>query len=1309
MHGTGETGSVSTASGAGVSQTVITRDAYGHARKTTVTVPGQPVRVTTTAVNKLGWTLESVTGTTATRTMYDRAGRIETIASGGKVSGNFVPRTVTTPSYTSAGMIASIDRSEGSVTETTTMTYDSAGRLASSTSAGLTTSYHYDSAGRVKTRTESCSGGGGAMTTQYDYDACGRLASTTTPGGKTTTYAYDGLGRQAGRTGPDGLTEALTLDVDGSVLERKLLDDQSRVWSWESYTYDSVGRRTGRTVHRYPATAAPDLGADELLMEQTTYYADGADRGLVHTMTDALGRQTSFTYDDAGREVERTLPDGTTVATAYTADGKVESRIVTGPSGWTETTSYTYDDHGRVATVTDPSGWSETTSYTYDEQGRVASVTDPSGRTTSYFYDELGRKVAELVDGSEIDPGTGQELPVTRLATVSYGELGRTVTETRPDGATITRTYDERGNLVAYIDHEGNATTYDYDCFGRLVGITYPDDSGKAFTYTADGELATITRADGTQVAFAHDAPGRLESVTVDGQPEASYSYDPAGHLLTASNPAAGLAFTWDSTGNQLGESLELLDPAFAGLGSKELSRTYDMAGRVATLTYPDGLGQLARGHDAGDRLISLALDGVPLWQAAYDGGRLRRIDRANGLATTFDYTPDGYPTTVATGVPAGDTITDPIHRLDLGWTADHLRRTRQRRDTEALLYAYHYDQVGHLESLPGEPRWPAVRRDRPDLALPALPAPTAMTEDWQVNQVDELTRRTRIEEGRHEPVEYVHNPLHQVLERTGTAPASYTWDVNGNLQSRTGGLYGDAVFTHDWRDRLVRVEQGSTTTDILLDPLGRMVGKVKHTPDGDVARAYLHDGDQVAIEYVERPGGGWRVERRHLWGRWIDDLVVEQVDTDGDGSLETTLYSITDLLGSVQLLTDDSGTIVERITYDPDGTPHFWSADTVRPSVTRVAWTGDGTLPTGDTVPANAFEIGLSEPIDPASAANATAILTADGGDPVELTLSLVDDGRIAYLSGATIAAGTIYTLHLEGLTDTSHNPLWPEDATVTIADANTYELLDDTTAPTLLAVLDGADALYLLFDEPVEPAAGYDMTTAIGITRSGQPVEGAATRLSSRLLAWQPTGAAGGLVPGGSYTLAALHLADLAGNAATATATFTHLSTSDDLLLLAYQAPTDTQPEAASTYGLTTLFQGRTWHADLGMYDYRARWYLPEAGVFGERDPFGYAGSPNQYMVLGGDPLGAIDPMGLFQDWVLTKQYKVEGGQATPRDSQNVPEVNIDYLAPWLSKAAQKALSGLFKKDVGPDAGRHLGGIVTEANGLGRAGFKG
>jgi YD repeat-containing protein len=652
VHGTGETAGVTVNSGAGTSETSIVRDDLGHAIETTVAAAGEPARTTVTDVNVLGWTLQSARGATGTRTSYDAAGRIAEIVSGTANQGGFTPRVVTTPTYSSSGMIATIVRSEGGMSETTAMSYDDGGRLASSASAGLTTSYNYDSAGRVTARTDGW-GGSGGLTTAYAYDASGRLVSTTSPGGKTTTYGYDELGRQVSRTGPDGLTEKLTLDVDGSVLERKALDDQSRVWSWSSYSYDTAGRQVSRRVHRFPVTPEPDLAKDEVLGVQTAYYDSGAERGLVHTITDAMGRQTVFQYDDAGREVERDLPDGTAITTAYNGDGKVASRTVAGPSG----------------------AWQETTSYTYDDNGRVATVTDPSGRVTSTFYDELGRKTAELSDDSDIDPQTGEETPVSRLTTWSYGDLGRTVRKTRPDGARIAREYDERGNLLTYTDDAGNVTTYSYDGEGRLASITYPDGTTKGFTYLPDGELDTLTRADGTKVSFAYDGAGRMTGVSAGGQGESSYAYDAAGHLLSASNPHAALAFAWDSVGNQLSESLQLKDAAFAGLGAKELVRSYDMANRPVTLGYPDGLGDLQRRYDAGDRLDSLAIDGDTLWQASYDGSRLVSIARGNGLATDMSYTAGGEPRAVVTGVPATDgTIPDPLHRLDLAWTVGHLR-----------------------------------------------------------------------------------------------------------------------------------------------------------------------------------------------------------------------------------------------------------------------------------------------------------------------------------------------------------------------------------------------------------------------------------------------------------------------------------------------------------------------------------------------------------------------------------------------------------------------------------------------------------
>ena len=56
----------------------------------------------------------------------------------------------------------------------------------------------------------------------------------------------------------------------------------------------------------------------------------------------------------------------------------------------------------------------------------------------------------------------------------------------------------------------------------------------------------------------------------------------------------------------------------------------------------------------------------------------------------------------------------------------------------------------------------------------------------------------------------------------------------------------------------------------------------------------------------------------------------------------------------------------------------------------------------------------------------------------------------------------------------------------------------------------------------------------------------------------------------------------------------------TSRDLNSLAWKPPTD-----RSDFGNRFMFTGREWIAELGIYDYRNRMYLPELGRFLQVDP--------------------------------------------------------------------------------------------------------
>ena len=149
----------------------------------------------------------------------------------------------------------------------------------------------------------------------------------------------------------------------------------------------------------------------------------------------------------------------------------------------------------------------------------------------------------------------------------------------------------------------------------------------------------------------------------------------------------------------------------------------------------------------------------------------------------------------------------------------------------------------------------------------------------------------------------------------------SYEYDGEGNRVSRTEIATGEVTeYQWDYRNRLV----GTVTSDVdgnvialngyTYDVFDRRIAKsVDSDGDGaeeDVVERFVHDGDHIALTF---DGDGNETER-FLHGVRIDEVLAQE-NAGGE-----VLWAIADHQGSVRLLMDNQGNVVNNITYDSFG-----------------------------------------------------------------------------------------------------------------------------------------------------------------------------------------------------------------------------------------------------------------------------------------------------------------------------------------------------------------------------------------------------
>ncbi|MFF8280825.1 FG-GAP-like repeat-containing protein [Streptomyces lateritius] len=508
------------------------------------------------------------------------------------------------------------------VGNTTEMTYDAAGRMAtrkSPSAAALTESWKYDTAGNITSHTDSR-----GKTSTYTYDTANRVLTSTDPAGGKVTYTYTPLGALATVTTPRGRTTTYTYDTAGNrTAVTTPLGERT------TFRHDAAGRVTAVTD---PRGNAP--GADPAAF--TTVHTYDA-RGLLSTVKDALGHTTTYGYDNAGR---------------LTSVKDPANRI----------TGFGYDASGRHIRTTNPAGKSET--RTYDANGNLTSVTDALGNKTAHAYDKANRLISTVSPRGNV---TGAN---AAAFTTSYGydAAGRRTTVTDPTGAVTTTGYDSLGRPVTVTDALNQIRRTSYDGNDNVLTTTDPLGKVTRHTYTDNNLLATTTDPLGKVTSFGYDADGNRTSLTTPLGHRTTWTYDDDGRTATQVDPRGNVTgadparFTTTYTHDLAGNPIRTTNP----LG-KSTTTTYDAANRPVTTT--DELGRTTRTeYDALGRITKVTGPDDAVTSYTYNtAGDLATRKDPNGHTTTYGYDDAGRPTSV----------TDPLSRTrTVGYDADGNRTT---------------------------------------------------------------------------------------------------------------------------------------------------------------------------------------------------------------------------------------------------------------------------------------------------------------------------------------------------------------------------------------------------------------------------------------------------------------------------------------------------------------------------------------------------------------------------------------------------------------------------------------------------------
>lgn len=684
------------------------------------------------------------------------------------------------------------------------------------------------------------------------------------------------------------------------------------------YSYDVFGNLTGVVV----APTGMQTRTNSKTFDSRGRYATASTNALGHTtsktvdarfgaalsVTDPNGLVTAWQYDAFGRKTRETRPDATFTTYAYTTaaaaggpNPNFKYYVTSTHAGQQQPTYSYYDAFGRNVLFTKrnfaDTGWVDDKNLWYDAQGRLSREYLPYDRAAPLLpfvetgYDALGRVSLKAVPGKgtttytySAQPGSG---PITTTARDAKGQESRRVHSIRGDLMQITDALNKTtlyqvspmGLTSKITDAAGNDATMTYNRMGWMTSRVDPDWGSSTNAYDALGQLVSTTDAKAQVKTMGYDRLGR-KTTQVDATQSGTWTYDPpmgAGRIASStSSTGPQNNYYYDSMG-RLRARTYIMDGIH-----HEISHTFDAFGRIASTIYPGGFAA-ANVYDANAYLkeVRRTDSNALLWRrVAQDASGSVDVDYGNG--TGYSVNVDHSARLVTSMASVRDADNFMLSAFTYGY--DALGNVTSRQDTTTgLSETYAYDSLNRLTSVSGS-------------------SPKLYEYDFLGNIVNKSDVTPVVPGGAYS---YIPGNKPHAVRQAGPS-LSFTYDANGNMASGAGRTTSLNAFNLP-----TSIQQGASIYSWTYDADQERVKFVSPTQ----TKVYLRGAGRVLFEKVTLSSGV--VESRSLI--YAGEKLFAQFTQRSNG-VNDFMYFAWDKFGSLSLVTDGAGQMVEKLAYDAFG-----------------------------------------------------------------------------------------------------------------------------------------------------------------------------------------------------------------------------------------------------------------------------------------------------------------------------------------------------------------------------------------------------